>query len=329
MNNAGAIAASTRAAPVDSRAWTSRRESRIRSSRRWISIRDSNSPSAGVGTAARSTASSTTARNPSPQSRREVVQAASAASSQAYSRSSSMIQLTRYTAGWKKKTACVKRWAMTTHRSPRRTWASSWSRTQVNCLGVRPSQRSGGITTEGRSSPPTAGEGSRGWTAHRTEQPSPTARRRASRSIGTHPGRSGSASRSSRWVASVIRRKRSSSNEAPRAQAIIIIAAADGIRRGPGRADGPAVGDVTRRGCAAPTAAGPAITTGRRVRGRPGQVRIEIAGRRRCRRRRRGRRHRRGRALALRRGHRDLGVRRPPGQRQGHRDDQLEQDQAE
>ena len=46
----------------------------------------------------------------------------------------------------------------TTQRSPRRTWASSWSRTQFNCLGVRPSSRSGGITTVGRTSPPTAGE---------------------------------------------------------------------------------------------------------------------------------------------------------------------------
>ena len=47
------------------------------------------------------------ARNPSPHSPRDVLQAASAASSHAYSRSSSMIQLARCTAGLKKKTACT------------------------------------------------------------------------------------------------------------------------------------------------------------------------------------------------------------------------------
>ena len=93
----------------DSRAWTVRRSSRMRIKRRRISNRDSKSPSAAEATGTRSTDRSTIARNPSPQTRRDALHAARAASSQAYSRSSSMIQLARCTAGLKKKTACTTR----------------------------------------------------------------------------------------------------------------------------------------------------------------------------------------------------------------------------
>ena len=208
-----------RAARVDSRAWTGRRQSRIRIRRRRISIRDSNSPSAGAGTAVRSTDRSTTARNPSPQSRREVVQAASAASSQAYSRSSSMIQLARYTAGWKKKTACAIRCPMTTQRSPRRTWASSWSRTQVNCLGVRPIAQVGGDHHGGPEQPADRrANGAEGGRPIGSAPPSPAARRRASRSIGSQPGRSGTACAAAGGSRPSAARNRSSSQTAPEAQ---------------------------------------------------------------------------------------------------------------
>ena len=77
----------------------------MRTKRRRISIRDSNSPSAtaanatGVEAEAGSTDRPTTVRNPSPQSRRGAWLAASAASSQAYSRSWSITQLAAWTAG--------------------------------------------------------------------------------------------------------------------------------------------------------------------------------------------------------------------------------------
>ena len=287
----------------------------MRISRRRISIRDSNSPSAGAAHGARSTARSTTARNPSPQSRREVLQAASAASSQAYSRSSSMIQLARYTAGWKKKTACTTRWATTTQRSPRRTWASSWSRTQVNCLGVRPSHRSGGITTDGRSSPPTAGEWSRGRPPSARAAQTPTAVAGPRRRSAPTPG--GAARRRDQQPVGRERHPEEAEQQQCGAQSPGEHQHRRGRGRCRGRRDGRWPGR-RRRGpvadSAAPTAAGSAITTaGGSVDAPPGSPRDRPSSAAPSTPTRLGRRSRAGRRVSTPSSAAATGVRRPPG----------------
>ena len=133
------------------------------------------------------------------------------------------------------------------------------------------------MTTAGRTGRRRRASGARGRPPSAPATRSPTARRRASRSIGSHSGRSGSASRISRWVAIVARRNRasSSSGAAGPSEHQHRLRTRASRRGGRGRPIAMAAG----RDRAAATAAGSAITTGcgaADVR----QARAQVAGRR-------------------------------------------------